>query len=480
MNDFPNVGEQKSKKCDIFGANFARFIKSFDDLPVFTFDQEIEAGRKMFKVREDVIGALLSFKIEDSEKFFVAIIKSTFKNSKPSGLKNFRQRWEKINKNSQNTWQFLGVHMAEFGRWPSFENIKERMNELIVDSKEKEYFFELLKKVRLESLREECRLCLDLASRREIQHYGLHPEVILKIRSQSKSKKFWKYWQANIFDELQAMGNLPGELSFQMSNLIVIENKFVEANLRLVVSTAKKQKHKCYSRKLDFLDIIQEGNEGLGYATRRFNPKAGFKFSTFATHWITQRIQRAFDNQSDIIRKPVYVIEKYNAVLRVEARVRHELNRNPTVEEISKEFKRKDPSKLKSENTKLTPEEVQNILSIRNDVDSLDRKLHLQTDDFTDNTLGDFIEDTSSPNPEQAMITKNLEEIFDEMLESSFSQQEIFVINLRFGRKGNNAHTLKEIAEVANVSREWIRRVENKAIKRFNHPTRRSLLRQFI
>ncbi|MDY3196370.1 MAG: RNA polymerase sigma factor RpoD [Paracholeplasma sp.] len=270
-----------------------------------------------------------------------------------------------------------------------------------------------------------------------------------------------RFAQEQLHDMINEGMEIPDEDRVQLEQMvedgILAKNKLVEANYRLVVSIAKRY----VGRGMLFLDLIQEGNMGLMRAVDKFDHEKGFKFSTYATWWIRQAITRAVADQARTIRIPVHMVETINKLVRIQRQLVQELSREPSPEEIG-------------DRMGITAERVQQIQKIAQEPISLEAPVGEEED----SSLGDFISDPQALNPYEYTVQEMVKRTLDEVLETLTDREEK-VLRLRYGLLDGKTHTLEEVGKEFGVTRERIRQIESKALRKLRQPSRQKKLKDF-
>lgn len=335
----------------------------------------------------------------------------------------------------------------------AFEEIAERLSNFMIESDEMDEFYEYLEEQGVEIIGED-----EDEDDKDTEKVDIEKEdlsVPLGVKINDPVRMYLK--------EIGRVDLLTAEEEVDLAKRILEDDEeaardLAEANLRLVVSIAKRY----VGRGMLFLDLIQEGNMGLIKAVEKFDHTKGFKFSTYATWWIRQAITRAIADQARTIRIPVHMVETINKLIRIQRQLLQDLGRDPTPEEIGKEME-------------LSPDKVRDILKIAQEPVSLETPIGEEDDSH----LGDFIEDQEAVSPSDHAAYELLKEQLEDVLDTLTDREEN-VLRLRFGLDDGRTRTLEEVGKVFGVTRERIRQIEAKALRKLRHPSRSKQLKDFL
>ena len=448
------------------------YLRQMGQVPLLTREQEVEISKRIEKAEHRVYKLSLRFGtipkemitlarklLNGKERFDRIVVESKQRRREkylrelPALIEKIRKQQVKIKNQMQAIRRYRPQDSKKQRLVTNLEKLNAEMQNLLHGFRYKqaviERFFADLGKVN-ERIGEVCR-SIEKLKRSSVRNPKLKPKI-------KNEKRKLKRMELNLLMPTDEFQEIFQELKEAIREVSQAKGEMVEANLRLVISIAKKYTN----RGLSFLDLIQEGNMGLMKAGDKFEYRRGFKFSTYATWWIRQAITRAIADQARTIRIPVHMIETINKLMRVSKKILLERGKEPSPEEISEEME-------------LPIERVRGILKIAQ------HPISLQTPvgDKEDSQFGDFIEDKGVESPAEATSYSLLKEQMKTVL-TTLTKREAHVLTLRFGIEDGSPRTLEEVGKIFHVTRERVRQIEAKALRKMRHPTRSRKLHGFL
>ncbi|MBI1871645.1 MAG: RNA polymerase sigma factor RpoD [Chlamydiae bacterium] len=462
--------EEESSKLEILDDPVRMYLKQMGKVPLLTREQEVELAKRIEEADLEIRSILFTFgnvpkesvlitrRLMAGKERFDRVVIDKFVANKDryfAALPRLCSQVEAIDQEMMISGKLLRKRSSKLVRNRRLKKLDEQKKKL--NNIMKKFYFrqevvdELVDKVL--SLRDKV-----LTSERELEMVrpGESPKL-RRVRIKNERRKL-KRFEEGLGTTLDGFKREAEVLDQWTNRMRSAKDEMVEANLRLVISIAKKYTN----RGLSFLDLIQEGNLGLMKAVDKFEYKRGYKFSTYATWWIRQAITRSIADQARTIRIPVHMIETINKLVRVSKKLVQEYGKEPTPEEIAEEMD-------------IPVEKVRGILKISQHPISLQTPIG----DGEDSQFGDFIEDKSIRNPAEATGYSLLKEQIEYVLET-LTPREKRVLRLRFGLGDGSPRTLEEVGKVFNVTRERVRQIEAKALKKMRHPIRSKKLKGFL
>jgi RNA polymerase primary sigma factor len=439
------------------------YLKQMGQVPLLTREQEVEISKRIEEAEQDIRKTLARFgfipdeylaiatRLESGEERFDRLIIDKKIESRPRYLKNLTKlqvQVAELRDDLSDLYKKLRSEKSDAKRKKLEEQWKKTHSTL--SRCYNRFYFK--QKVTEDLVAETEKVTERSASLKRKADRAKDP------KKKSEATRARTAFEKEVWMTQPDFEKLTRHLQVRVGEARKAKDEMVEANLRLVISIAKKYTN----RGLQFLDLIQEGNIGLMKAVDKFEYRRGYKFSTYATWWIRQAITRSIADQARTIRIPVHMIETINKIVRTSRQMLHEIGREPTPEELA-------------EKLAMPLEKVRKVLKIAKEPISLETPIG----DEEDSHLGDFIEDKNAVLPIDAAIQSNLRETTTRVL-ASLTPREERVLRMRFGIGMNTDHTLEEVGQQFSVTRERIRQIEAKALRKLKHPSRSRKLRSFL